>query len=145
MVIDKLLEILEAYKVPVYKQGSMSDDDEYPETFITFWNSDTEDHSHYDNDNYGVTWTYQVYVYSSNPSDTYSILESIRKDLKESGWTVPGKGYDASSDEPTHTGRAIEAFYLEIKEDEPEPTPEPTPTPEPEPTPDPEPEPSEGE
>ena len=83
MVIDKLLEILEAYKVPVYKQGSMSDDDEYPETFITFWNSDTEDHSHYDNDNYGVTWTYQVYVYSSNPSNTYSILESIRKDLTD--------------------------------------------------------------
>ena len=132
MVIDKLLEILEAHDVPVYKQGSMSADEVYPGTFITFWNSDSEDHSHYDNQNYGNVWEYQIYVYSVSPSETYTLLEAIRKELKASGWTVPSKGYDATSDEPTHTGRAIEAYYLEINEDpEPEPTPEPEPDPEP--------------
>lgn len=115
MVIEDLMEILSKYDVPVYKQGSMSDEEEYPETFITFWNSNSLDHSHYDNDNYGVTWDYQICVYSSDPTQTYSLIEDIRKDLKAAGWTVPGKGYDAASDEPTHTGRAIEAFFLEIE------------------------------
>ena len=108
MVIEDLLEILSKYDVPVYKQGSMSDDEIYPETFITFWNSNSADHSHYDNDNYGVTWDYQISVYSSDPTQTYSLIEDIR-------WTVPGKGYDTTSDEPTHTGRAIEAIFLETE------------------------------
>ena len=116
MVIDSLLEILESYKVPVYKQGSMSDDEIYPETFITFWNSDSDDHAHYDNDNYGNAWAYQIAVYSSKPSDTYSVLEKVRKDLKAAGWIVPSKGYDVVSDEPTHTGRGIEATFLEFTE-----------------------------
>lgn len=127
MIIDDLLEILESYNVPVYKQGSMSDDSVYPETFITFWNSDSEDHSHYDNDNYGSVWVYQIYVYSTSPDLTYSMIASIRKDLKEAGWVVPSKGYDVTSDEPTHTGRGIEASFLQVIEDEPEPTPEPEP------------------
>ena len=115
MVIEDLMEILSKYDVPVYKQGSMSDEEEYPETFITFWNSNSTDHSHYDNDNYGVTWDYQISVYSSDPTQTYSLIEDIRKDLKRAGWTVPGKGYDTTSDEPTHTGRAIEAIFLETE------------------------------
>lgn len=125
MIIDNLLEILESYKVPVYKQGSMSDDTVYPETFITFWNSDSEDHSHYDNNNYGSVCVYQIFVYSTSPDLTYSMIASIRKDLKEAGWVVPSQGYDVTSDEPTHTGRGIEASFLQVIEDEPEPTPEP--------------------
>ncbi len=38
---------------------------------------------------------------------------------------MPSRGYDVTSDEPTHTGRGIEASFLQIIEDEePEPTPE---------------------
>ena len=45
----KLIEILETMGYPAYLQGSMSEDDEYPESFFTFWNFDTEEIRHYNN------------------------------------------------------------------------------------------------
>ena len=61
---DALLEILESFGFEVYRQGSMSDKEKYPETFITFWNNDSPDHAHYNNTNYGTSWDYNVFVYS---------------------------------------------------------------------------------
>lgn len=111
---DQLLEILTSFKYPVYRQGSMSDDEAYPPTLITFWNNDSPDHAHYDNSEYGSAWDYTVFVYSSDPTLVYSVLMDIRTALKNADWIVPSKGFDVASDEPTHTGRAIEVFYLEV-------------------------------
>ena len=111
---DQLLEILTSFKYPVYRQGSMSDDEAYPPTLITFWNNDSPDHAHYDNSEYGSAWDYTVFVYSSDPTLVYSVLMDIRTALKNAGWIVPSKGFDVASDEPTHTGRALEVFYLEV-------------------------------
>lgn len=112
---DNLIRILESFGYPVYRQGSMSDDEAYPPTFITFRNYDTPDHSHYSNDTYGFVHGYNVFVYSNNPTLTYSVLEAIRKKLKEAGWITKGKGFDASSDEESHTGRGLDVSYLEIE------------------------------
>jgi hypothetical protein len=111
---DALTTILEGFNVPVYRQGSMSADTAYPETFITFWNNDSPDHSHYDNDEYGTDWDFNVYVYSADPSTTYSLLSDIRTELKAAGWIVPSKGFDVASDEETHTGRGIQCLYTEF-------------------------------
>lgn len=111
---DALITILESFKVPVDRQGSMSSHDEYPETFITFWNNDTPDHAHYDNQEYGTEWDFNVYVYSSDPAITYSLLSDIRAALKAAGWIPTSKGFDVESDEQTHTGRGIRVLYLEI-------------------------------
>lgn len=111
---DALITILESFKYPVYRQGSMSNDTAYPATFITFWNNDSPDHAHYDNTEYGTNWDYNVYVYSSDPSLTYSLLSDIRTALKAAGWIVTSKGFDVASDEATHTGRAIECIYMEF-------------------------------
>lgn len=108
---DALVTILEGFNYPVNRQGSMS---AYPETFITFWNNDSPDHSHYDNAEYGTNWDFNVYVYSVNVSVTYSLLQEIRTALKAAGWIVPGKGFDVESDEETHTGRGIQCLYLEV-------------------------------
>ena len=108
---DALVTILEGFNYPVNRQGSMS---AYPETFITFWNNDSPDHSHYDNAEYGTNWDFNVYVYSVNVSVTYSLLQEIRAALKAEGWIVPGKGFDVASDEETHTGRGIQCLYLEV-------------------------------
>ena len=110
---DNLIEILSTFGYEVYRQGSMSDDEEYPETFFTFWNNDSPDHSHYDNSEYGTAWDFDVNVYSTDPALTYSVLADARIALKAAGWIIPGKGYDVASDEPTHTGRGINALYLE--------------------------------
>lgn len=111
---DNLLEILSSFGYPVYRQGSMSNDEKYPETFFTFWNTDSPDHAHYDDCNYGTSWEFDVNVYSSNPSLTYSVLADARAALKQAGWIIPGKGYDVASDEATHTGRGMNALYLQI-------------------------------
>lgn len=111
---DLLIEILQSFNYPVYRQGSMSDSDSYPETFFTFWNSDSPDHAHYDDNNYGTVWGYTVNVYSSDPATTYSLLLEARQALKNNNFIVTGKGYDVMSDEPTHTGRGIEVYYLDV-------------------------------
>lgn len=112
---DKLIEILTSLKYPVYRQGSMSKDEAYPETFLTFWNNDSPDHAHYDDKEYGTSWDYNIFVYSSDPEKVYSVLMDARTALKAAGWVCPSKGFDAPSDKATHTGRALEVFYLEIE------------------------------
>ena len=111
---DNLIQILESLGYPVYRQGSMSDEDTYPETFFTFWNNESLDHAHYDNSEYGTDWNFDVNVYSSDPSLTYSVLNEARALLKAAGWIISGKGYDIASDEATHTGRGMNAQYLEF-------------------------------
>lgn len=108
---DALIAILESYGYPVYKQGSVT---EYPDSFFTFWNNDSADHAHYDNDNYGSAWDYNIYFYSNNPTLTYSVILDARTVLKALGWVVPSKGFDVRSDEETHSGRGLNIYYLEV-------------------------------
>lgn len=111
---DSLIEILGSLGYPVLRQGSLSPDEDYPDNFFTFWNNDSPDHSHYNNNEYGTDWDFDVNFYSNDPAKTYSELAKARKKLKEAHWIVPGKGYDVASDEVTHTGRGIRVFYLEV-------------------------------
>ena len=111
---DSLIAILETFGFPVFRQGAMSDEDTYPETFITFWNNDSPDHAHYDNVEYGTNWDFNVYVYSDDPDTVYSLTANVRSALKENGWIVPGKGFDVQSDEATHTGRGLECYYMQF-------------------------------
>ena len=114
--MDIALEtILKGLGYPVYRQGSMSADAKYPETFLTYWNNASPDHSHYDNDNFGTAWDFNIFVYSSDPDKTYEVLQQARTALKSAGWVCPSKGFDVASDEATHTGRGLEVFYLEIE------------------------------
>lgn len=111
---DNLIELLSTFGYPVYRQGTFPKDKEYPSNFFTYWNNDSEDHAHYDNNEYGTTWEFAVNFYSNNVSNTYSVLAEAKKLLKQNGWIAPGRGYDVMSDEPTHTGRGIEVYYLEF-------------------------------
>lgn len=110
---DLLIELLSSFGYPVIRQGSMSDDESYPNDFFTFWNNESPDHAHYDNDDYGTEWDFDVNFYSTNPAKTYTVLADARTLLKQNKFVVPGKGYDVMSDEPTHTGRGLQVLYLE--------------------------------
>lgn len=112
---DNLISILSSFGYPVYRQGSMSDDEAYSPTFFTFWNFDSPDHSYYDNSDYGTEWYFNIYVYSDDPDITYNLLASAREALKSAGWICRGKGYDVQSDEETHTGRGLEVIYIQFK------------------------------
>lgn len=115
---DNLITILEgltepAGTYPVFRQGSLTEEQPYPDTFFTFWNVNSEDHAHYDNAEYGTRWEFDVNVYSRDPSKTYSLLDEARAALKAAGWIISGRGYDVPTDEPTHTGRGMGALFLE--------------------------------
>ena len=110
---DALISILETFGYPVRLQGSLTPDESYPESFFTFWNNETSDGSHYDNDAISYIWDFDVNFYSSNPALVNTVLLEARTLLKNNGWIISGKGYDVASDEPTHTGRQINAIYIE--------------------------------
>lgn len=98
---------------PYYLQGSLSDEDAYPPSFFTFWNTETEDTQFFDNTENATVWYLELYFYSSDPALVNSIFPEIKGDLKAAGFLVDGKGFDVLSDEPTHTGRGISLTYIE--------------------------------
>ena len=114
-MIDTLIELLETFGYDVYRQGSLTPDQPYPDTFITFWNPETPFHNFYDNVDFGEVWTVNIYVYSNDPERTFSLLDEIRILLKQNGWIINGAGYDVISDESTHTGRGLDVQFLKFQ------------------------------
>lgn len=113
---EKLIEVLESFGYPVRRQGSLAEDEAYPDDFFTFWNADSYDTSQYDGKTCGVGWEFDVNFYSNDPARTYAVLESARKELKKQGFVISGKGYDVPSDVITHTGRGMCVEYLEFNQ-----------------------------
>lgn len=110
---QKLIEELQKFGYPVKQQGTMLPNEPYPDNFITFFTNDTEDGEHYDNETASYVWTFAVIFYSNDPSLLLSKSEEIRKALKAAGFIPQGKGQDILSDEPTHTGWAMDFIYKE--------------------------------
>ena len=111
---DALIELLNSLGYEVYRQGSFAEGEKYPDSFFTFWQTDSPDHAHYDNNEYGTAWQFSINFYSIDPDKTYAVLGLARLLLKQNNWIIPSKGYDVYSDEPTHTGRGMQALYLEL-------------------------------
>lgn len=111
---DKLIELLESFGYPVLRQGSLTEGDSYPDNFFTFWNINSPIHANYSNAEYGTSYAYYVNFYSEDPENTYNVLANARATLKAANWIIPSRGYDVASDEPTHTGRGMEVYYLEV-------------------------------
>lgn len=111
---QKLIDILEKHcPSNVYLQGTMNPDAEYPAEFVTFWIPNTEDAAHYDNAAAAVDWSFYVIYYSSDPIQVNTKPMQIAADLKAAGFVQQGKGNDILSDEPTHTGWAMDFVYTE--------------------------------
>ena len=110
---DLLISLLETFGYPVFLQGSLSEDEAYPESFFTFWNNDSYDNNHYNNNPVSYTWNFDVNFYSTDPALVNSKLLEAKTLLKQNGFIVSGKGYDVASDEPTHTGRGFTALIID--------------------------------
>lgn len=109
---DNLINLLQTFGYPVFRQGSLTENEAYPDTFFTFWNNSEDGLSYYDNDVVIVDYDFSVNVYSTDPEMVYSLLAEARKLLKANGWIIVARGYDIASDEITHTGRGFEVEYL---------------------------------
>lgn len=112
-MVDKLIELLESLGYPVMRQGSLADDEPYPSTFITFTVRDTEDGVHYDNKPSCYWWHFDVNVYSNDPLLVEQKSMELKTLLQEKGFLQNGKGYDAASDEKSHTGWGMEFIKKE--------------------------------
>lgn len=109
---DRLIELLSTYGYPVMRQGSLGEDEPYPDNFFTFWNNDSYDGAHYDNEAVSTAYDYDVNFYSNSPANTYDVLRQAITLLKTNGFIISGDGYDVASDEDSHTGRGVRALYL---------------------------------
>lgn len=110
---EKLNNLLESFGYPVFLQGTLTEADPYPESFFTFWNNASYDGDHYDNDAIYYVWNFDVNFYSTNPALVNAMLLEAKAVLKANGFIISGKGYDVLSDEPTHTGRGMNALIID--------------------------------
>lgn len=117
---DELITLLKTLKYPVRLQGTFASDEAYPESFFTIWNDETRDGNHYNNDAATFVWAFTINFYSRDPTLVNTVLIEARALLRTNGWIIDGKGQDVASDEPSHTGRSIDALFIErnIKEEE---------------------------
>ena len=114
MIKTLLITTLDKLGYPVYLQNSIDEDAEYPDSFITFMTVDSYDAASYDNNTVAWSWHLQVIFYSSDPALVKSEPAKITAALKAAGFIPQGRGRDIPSDEPTHTGWAMDFYYLEV-------------------------------
>lgn len=113
-VKELLIDTLEnAFGFPIYLQGSMSEDEKYPDDFFTFFNNDSFDANFFDDHETVTVWDFDLNFYSNDPEHVNEYLMKAKRELKKVGFTCDGAGYDLVSDEPTHTGRGININYIE--------------------------------
>lgn len=115
-VKNLLISILENYcPQNVYLQGTLNAKEDYPDTFITFFITDSDFGAFYDNDANKSDWFIAVMIYSTDPNQIDTISKGIIKDLKAAGFIPENAGHDIPSDVETHTGWAIDFIYQEYK------------------------------
>lgn len=110
---QKLIKALSAFGFPVYLQGTLNPEEAYPQTFITFFVDSTDDNGHFENKTNSVNWSFSVILYSNDPEIVNTKPDEIRAALKAVGFIPQGKGNDVMSDEPTHTGWAMDFVIVE--------------------------------
>ena len=118
-VKEKLIAVLEN-NCPdpnnVFLQGTINPDEQYPDTFITFFITGSEFGSFYDNNEYSVEWSGAIMIYSVDPDTIESIVSGVYTDGKAAGFEFEGIGNDIPSDVETHTGWAIDFIYRQYEQ-----------------------------
>ena len=111
---DRLIELLKTFGYPVNRQGSMNEDESYPDSFFTFWTNNSSSESHYDNESESTVYDFDVNFYSTDPLLAYEKLREAITLLKSESFIISGDGYDVASDEQTHIGRGVNALCLKV-------------------------------
>ncbi|MED4061704.1 hypothetical protein [Priestia megaterium] len=110
---DLLIATLEPLGYPIIQQGSLAPEEEYPESFFTFWNNSADGNEFYDNEEHSYIWSFDLNFYSTDPALVNQMLLEAKALLVYNKFTVTGKGHDVMSDEKTHTGRGITVYKIE--------------------------------
>lgn len=118
MIKNDLVVLLETLNYPVFLQGSLNPDEQYPDSFFTFWNFSTPEAAFYDDAANRAVWGFWIYFYSIDPMLVEQIPETARQLLKQNGYILQGKPNDISVDRPTHTGAMFTVYKFENYESE---------------------------
>ena len=110
---DDLIALLQTLGYPVFLQGTLNANAEYPDSFFTFWNFETPEQAYYDNDANMAVWGFWIYFYSINPTLVETEPEKARKLLKQNSFTLDGKPHDIDVDRPSHTGKFFSVYKFE--------------------------------
>lgn len=116
-VKNELLNILDGFGYESWLMHTMPAKKKYPDSFFTFLSIDAPFTAHYDNGPHAAVWAFWIGFYSNDPDQVESVPLELTKRLRAAGWIVEGLGEDVQSDEPTHTGRRITAYYVQRLED----------------------------
>lgn len=108
-----LIDTLESI-YPTFKQGTLNDQEAYPDNFITYWVDYTDDGVHLDNEVRSIEWSFSVIFYSTSQALVDTVPAQIRADLKNAGFIPQGRGNDIASDRPSHKGWAMDFIGVEI-------------------------------
>lgn len=112
-VKDNLIDVLRGFGYSWWLMHTMPADEAYPDSFFTFLAVDAPFAAHYDNAPHAVVWAFMIGFYSNDPEKVERVPLELARRLRAAGWIVEGLGEDVQSDEPTHTGRRITAYYVQ--------------------------------
>lgn len=112
---DLLIETLsKAFGYPVKLQGSLLEEENYPDNFFTFWERGNSGGSYYDNEEKSAVYVYDLNFYSNDPERVYTGLREAITALKAAGFILSIKDHSIASDTPTHDGRGCEVMFLSV-------------------------------
>jgi hypothetical protein len=113
---ERLINVLESFCPDnVYLQGTLNENDAYPQKFITFFVSTTSNLEFLDDSLIATQWDFSVMFYSNNPVEVNKIPAKIAAALKQAGFIQQGKGYDIVADRPPFTGWAMDFIIRETE------------------------------
>ena len=113
-MINKLQEMFESIGLPYYRQGSFVEGDSIPESFYTFWNTDSPDFMYYDNRPRRSDWVIDVYYYTKDPGTIYSGITNLIEAAKNHGFIASGNGKDIASSIPDVFCRMTTIIYRQF-------------------------------
>ena len=102
-----LKDIFELIDVPIYRQGSLAENEEYPdETFCTYWMRADNLEDWYDNKPRKRKITCDINIYSNDYDIMSQKIQKIRDDCIEND-IVTSSIHDLASDDINYTGQGV--------------------------------------
>ena len=113
--MQELFNLFEEMGYEYFRQGSLSDED-YLDSFFTFWNYDTPNLKHRDNVSKVFGEYVMVYFYTNDPVKIYSVMDDFITRAKQKGFIVDGRANDTPADKENYFGRLVSIKIIRKEE-----------------------------
>lgn len=104
--MQELFNLFDEMGYEYFRQGSLADED-YLDSFFTFWNYDSPNLKIRDNVSKVFSEHVMVYFYTNKASLIYSVMDDFITRAKLKGFKVEGRAYDTPADKENYYGRLV--------------------------------------